>query len=136
MLLTNHIKQWCQGRMRNSVFPSDTTATNHCGRTYFLVSSHSRPSPLVRAPPQLTLFPSPNTCAVDDFQRLRFGNSQSPEKFTGNPKIFSHPISSQESLKHKSTFTFTLRTIYPSTRSMAQPDIKDIYQRRVLTCHQ
>ena len=57
------------------------------------------------------LFPSPITCAVDYFQRLRFGNSQSPDKFTGKPKIFSHPKNSQESLKQKSTFTFTLRTI-------------------------
>ena len=39
-----------------------------------------------------------NTCAVDNFQRLIFGNIQSPENFTGNPKIFSQPTSSQESL--------------------------------------
>ena len=89
----------------------------------FLVSSHSCTSPLVSSPPQLPPPPSPTTCAVDDFQRLRFGDSQSPNKFTGNPKIVSHPTSSQEILKHKSTFTFTLRTIYPSTRSTAQPNI-------------
>ena len=52
-----------------------------------LVSSHSRPLPLVRATPQLTLFPSPTTfrmcpllsdisstaapiCAVDNLQRF------------------------------------------------------------------
>ena len=29
-------------------------------KNIFLVSSHSHPSPLVHAPPQLTLFPSPN----------------------------------------------------------------------------
>ena len=90
-------------------------------KNIFLVILHSRPSYLVRAPPQLTLSPLPTTCAVDNFQRLIFGNSQSPDKFTGNTKKFSHPTSSQESLKHKSTFTFTLRTIYPSMRSMAQP---------------
>ena len=78
---------------------------------------------MVRVPLQLTLLPSPTTCGVDDFQCLRFGNSQSPNKFTGKPKIVSHPTSTQESLKHKSTLTFTLRTIYPSTRSVAQPDI-------------
>ena len=32
-------------------------------------------------------FTSPTTCAVDDFQRLRYGNSQSPEKFTEKPRI-------------------------------------------------
>ena len=61
---------------------------------------------LVRAPPQLTHFHftyhpfnGPGMCAVDNFQRLRF---------------CSLPTSSQESVKHKSTFTFTftLRTIY------------------------
>ena len=49
---------------------------------------------------------------LDDFQRLRFDNSQSSDKLTGKPKIVSLPKSSQEILKHKSTFTFTLRTIY------------------------
>ena len=83
----------------------------------FLVISHLCASPLVRAPPQLPLSPSSTTCAVDNFQLLIFGNSQSPDKFTGKPTIVSHPTSSQEILKHKSTFTFTLRTIYPSTRS-------------------
>ena len=85
----------------------------------FLVSLHSRTSPLVFESTQLKLYPSPTTSAVDDFQRLRFGNSQSPNKFTGKPKIVSHPKSSQERLKYKSMFTFTLRNIYPSTISMA-----------------
>ena len=35
--------------------------------------------------------PSPNTWAVDNFQRLRFDNSQSPDKFTGSPKTVIHP---------------------------------------------
>ena len=85
----------------------------------FLVISHSRPLPLVRAPTQLTLFPSPTTCAVENFQCLRFGNSQSTNKFTGNPKIVCHLKISQENLKHKSMVKFTLRTIYPYTRSLA-----------------
>ena len=89
----------------------------------FLVILHSCTSLLVRAPPQLPLSPSLTTCAVDNFQRLIYGNSQSPNKFIGNPKIVSQKTSPQESLKHKSTFTFILRTIYSSTRSMAQPDI-------------
>ena len=64
------------------------------------------------APPQLTISPSPTTCAVDYLQRLIFGNSQSPENFTGNPKIVNQPTSSQEIWKHKPTFTFTLCNIY------------------------
>ena len=51
-------------------------------------------------------------CTLDDFQRLRFDNFYSPDKITGKPKIVCHPKSSQEILKHKSTFTFILRTIY------------------------
>ena len=43
----------------------------------------------------------PEMCAVDDFQCLIFGNSQSPHKFTGNPKIVSHPTSSQKILKQQ-----------------------------------
>ena len=63
---------------------------HHCKKSLwkniFLVSLHSCTSPLVHAPPQLTLFPSTTTCAVEDSQHLRFGNSQSPDKFTGKPK--------------------------------------------------
>ena len=80
-------------------------STNHCARTYFWWVRACAPqlwfvylsnwyfslylSPLQR----------PSMCAVDNFQHLRFG---------------SLPTSSQESVKHKSTFTFTftLRTIY------------------------
>ena len=93
-------------------------------KNIFLVSSHSWTSPLVRAPNQLPLLPSTTTCVVDNFQSLRFGNIHSPNKFTGKPKIVSHPKSSQEILKQKSTFTFKLSTIYPSTRPMAQPYIR------------
>ena len=31
-------------------------------------------------------FIGPGMCAVENFQKLRFGNSQSPDKFTENPK--------------------------------------------------
>ena len=36
-------------------------------KNIFSVSSHSQPSPLVRAPPQLTLFPSPTTSRIFTF---------------------------------------------------------------------
>ena len=114
-------------------------------KNIFLVSLHLCKSPLDCAHPQLPSSPSPITCAVDGFQHFRLGNSQSPNKFTGKPKIVSHPTSSQERLKLKSTFTFTLCIIYLSTRSMEHPDIypdskkhpyKVIYKLSIETCHQ
>ena len=54
-------------------------------------------------------FNGPEMCAVDNFQRSIFGNSQSPEKFTGKPKIVSLPTSSQESVQQKYTHTFTFK---------------------------
>ena len=59
-------------------------------------------------------FKGPGMCAVENFQGFIFGNSRSPNKFIGKPKIVSLTTSSQEILKHKSmlTFTFILRTIY------------------------
>ena len=88
-------------------------------KNIFLLILHLCTSPLGTEPPQLTLFSSPTTCMLDNFQRLIFGNSQSPNKFTGNPKTFSHLKISQERQKHKLMFTFTRPTVYPSTRSMA-----------------
>ena len=58
-------------------------------KNIFLVSFHSRTSPLFCAPPQLSLSPSPTTFVVDNSQRFRFDNSQSPNKLTGNPNIKS-----------------------------------------------
>ena len=92
-------------------------------KNIFLMSSHSCASTFARATTQYTDLPSPTTCMVEDFRRLRFVNIQSHKKFTGKPRIVSHPKSSQESLKHKSIFMFITRTIHPSTISMAQPDI-------------
>ena len=74
-------------------------------KNIFLVSSRLCTSPLVCAPPQLTLFTSPTTPqrlgmrAVYNFERFRLG---------------SLLTNSQESVNHKSKFTFkfTLRTIY------------------------
>ena len=120
----NHKTHWCQGRTQlYSIFFFRHNCNKSLWKNIFLVISHSCTSPLVCAPPQLPLLPSPTNCAVGDLQRLIFVNIQSPNKFTVKPKIVSHLTSSQESLKHKSTFTFTLRIIYPSTRSMAQLDI-------------
>ena len=53
-------------------------------KNIFLVSLHSCTSPLVCAPTQLPLSPSPTTCAVEYSQHLIFGNIQPPGKFTGN----------------------------------------------------
>ena len=94
--------------------------TNHCVRTYFwLVCACALHLWFVHLPNwnfSLAYHPFNGQvmCEVDNFQRLIFGNSRSPKNFTGKPKIVSLPTSSQESVKHKSTFTFkfTLRTIY------------------------
>ena len=64
----------------------------------------------------------PGMCAVDNFQPLRFVNSQSPDKFTGKPKIFSLPTSSQESVKKNQGLRLYLHCA-PSMRSMAHPNI-------------
>ena len=90
-------------------------------KNIFLVSYHVCTSPLVRAPPQLTRFPSPTPCAVEGVQRLRFGNIQSTNKFTGKPKTKNQHLH---------------LNCAPSVRSMEQPNIsyKSIYQRRVSTC--
>ena len=60
-------------------------------------------------------FNGPNMCAVENFQRLRFGNSQSTDKFKGKPKIVSLPKISQQCLRLHLHCT-------PYTRSMSHPD--------------
>ena len=56
-------------------------------KNILLMSSQLCISTLVRAPPQLILslhltpLQRPGMCAVENFQRLRFGNSWSPDKF-------------------------------------------------------
>ena len=95
-------------------------STNHCARTFVLwvCACASRlwfvHLPNWHLPLHLPLLQIPGMYAVGNFQRLIFGNIQSPNKFTGKPKIVSLPTSSQESVKEKSMFmfTFTLRTIY------------------------
>ena len=80
-------------------------STNHCARTYFWWVRACAPHLwLVHLPNwhfslHLPPLQRPGMCVVYNFERLRF---------------FSLPTSSQESIKHKSafTFTFTLRTIY------------------------
>ena len=97
-------------------------------KNIFLVSLRLCTSPLVCAPPQLTLslhlppLQRPIICAVDNFQRLIFGNSQSPDNFTGKPKIVSLPTSSQESVNRNQHLCLHLHCA-PSMRSMSQPDI-------------
>ena len=78
-------------------------STNHCARTYCLWVSACAPHLWSVHLPNwhfsLHLPPLHRTiiCAVDNFQRFRFG---------------SLPTSSQERVKQESSFTFTLRTIY------------------------
>ena len=80
-------------------------STNHCARTSFWWVRACAPHHwFVHLPNwnfslHLPPLQRPGMCAVDNFQRLRFG---------------SIPTSSQESVKQKSTFTFTfkVRTIY------------------------
>ena len=83
----------------------------------FLVSLHLCTSPLVRAPPQLTPFPSPTTCAVENSQRWKFGNSQSLDKFTGKPKT---QINIYIYIAHH-------LTIYEVNGTAISPDIKNIH---------
>ena len=99
---------------------SSVMSTNNCARTYFWWVCACAPYIWFVHPsnwhPPFTYHPlnGPSMCAVDNLQCLRFGNSQSLNKFTGNPKTSILPTSSQESVKHKPmfTFTFTLCTIY------------------------
>ena len=108
MRVFNHKKQWCQVRTQlSSVFYSDTTAIDNCGITYFwCVSSRA-----------------PNLWFVY-FPNWHFPLHLPPTQYTVSNAwylaIISHPTSLQEILEQKSIFTFTLRTIYPSTRSMEQ----------------
>ena len=100
---------------KNSVM-SKITVQEHVFGDFALVylTSGSCTSPTDTSPFTYHPFNGPVMCAVDNFQRLRFGNSQSPDKFTGKPKIVSFLTSSQDSVKQKSMFMFTVtsRTIY------------------------
>ena len=104
--LCHVITQWCQ----------QITVKEHLSGEFALVhlTFSFCISPTDTFPFTYHPFNGPGMCAVDNLQRLRFDNSQSPDKFTGKPKIVSLRTSSQESVKHTSTFTFTftLRTIY------------------------
>ena len=89
------------------VFSSDTTLTNNCARTS-LWWVHTHPHHLWFVYIHnchyfftYHLFNRRRICTVDNFKCLGFGNIQSHEKLTGNPKIVSHPKISQESLKQK-----------------------------------
>ena len=105
--------QLCQGRTQ---WCQKITVKEHiCGEfTLVHLTFGSCTSPTDNYPFTYHHFNGPGMCSIDNFQCLIFGNSQSPNKFRGNPKIFSIMKASQESLKHKSIFmfTFTLCNIY------------------------
>ena len=106
---SNRKKQLCQ---RRTQWCQQITVKEHIFGEFALVHLNfgSCTSPTDTPPFTYHPFNGPGMCAVENYQCLIFGNSQWPDKFTGKPKI----VSSQESVKHKSTFTFTftLCTIY------------------------
>ena len=102
-------------------------------KNIILVILHSCTPSLLCAPPQLPLFPSPPTYRVDDFQRLRFGNSQSPDKFTGNPKTQINIYIYIYIAHHLLIFEVNGTAQY-LPRQQKHPYMA-IYQRRVSTCH-
>ena len=105
--------QLCQGRTQ---WCQEIIVKEHIFGEFALVhlTFGSCPSPTETSPFTHHSFNGPDMCAVDHLQRLIFGNSQSPNKFTEKSKIVSIPTSSQESVKQKSMFMFIfkLRTIY------------------------
>ena len=103
-------------------------------KNIYLVSSHSKTSPFVCAPPQMTLFSPPTTCVVDGFNAWDLTIVSHPKSLQ-EILNYSHPTISQESLK---TNQHLHLHCVPSTRSMAQLDTsyKTIYQQRFSTCHQ
>ena len=110
---SNHNIQLCQGRTQ---WCQQITVQEHLFGEFALVqlTFYSCTYPTDNSPFTYYTFNGPGMCAVEKFQCLRFGNSQSPDMFMGKPKIISLLNSPQESLKHKSMFTFkfTLSTIY------------------------
>ena len=95
---------------------------NHCARTYFWWVRACAPHlwlvhlPSWNFPIHLPSLQWPWHVRSRQFPTLDIRKGQSPDKFTGKPKMASLPTSSQESVKHKwmftFTFTLTLRTIY------------------------
>ena len=67
---SNRKTQLCQGRTQWWFF-FQTQLQQVTVQEHFLVSFHSRPSTLVRAPPQMTLFPSPTTFHMCPFLSAR-----------------------------------------------------------------
>ena len=116
IFLCQRRSQWCQ----------QITVQEHLFGEFALVNLTfgSWTSPNDTAPFTYQPFNVPGMCAEEKFQPWGFGNSWSPEKFTGKPKIVSLPTSSQESVKHKSlfTFTFTLYTIYEVNGTAQYPE--------------
>ena len=76
----------CTGRL--SVYFPKNNCNKSLWKNIFLVSLHSCTSPLVCAPPQLSLSLSRTICRLYDYQRFIFGNSNLYDRFTGNPKKY------------------------------------------------
>ena len=95
---SNCKKKWCQGRNQ---WCQQITVQEHIFGEFAIVhlTFGTCTSPTDTFHFTYHSFIGPGMCSVDNFRRLRFG---------------SLPTSSQESVKHKSTFmfTFTLCTIY------------------------
>ena len=109
--VSNHITQLYQGRTQRC---QKLTLEEHIFGQFALahLTFGSCTSPTYTFPFTYLSFKGTGMWTVDNFQHLIFGNSQSPNQFTGNPKIVIHLTSVQDSPKHKSRFTFTLSTIY------------------------
>ena len=107
----NRKKQLCQARTHQ--FQQITVQENLFGDfaivhlNFDLCTSPTDTFPFTYQPHNV-----PRMCKVVNFQRLRFDNSQSPDKYTGKPKIVSLPKNSKEGVKKRTfMFTFILRTI-------------------------
>ena len=82
---SNRKKQWCQGRTK---WCQKITVLEHLVGEFALVHLNfgSCTSPTDTFPFTYHPFNGPGMCAVDNLQRLIFGNSRSPDKFTGTRK--------------------------------------------------
>ena len=90
--ISNRKIQLCQGRTE---WCQQITVQEHLFDEFVLVhlTFGSCTSPTETSPFTYHPFNGPGMCAVDNFQRLIFGNSQSPENFKRKPEIVSLPTS-------------------------------------------
>ena len=89
----NVLTEWCQ----------QITAQEYLFSEFALTKLTIGPctSPIDISPFTYHPFNNPGMCTVANFQCLRIVIGQSPDKFTGKPKLVSHPNNSQEILKQK-----------------------------------